>query len=56
MNTKVKLLVAAAVVTAMAGLAFATPQIDLAAGVLGVGTDPDSIEVHGSAMTSGDRF
>ena len=56
MNIRTKFLMGAVIVTALAGLADATPQKGLAAGVLGVGTNANSTEVHGSAKTSGDRF
>jgi quercetin dioxygenase-like cupin family protein len=56
MKTKTKILIGAAMATALAGLASATPQKGVAAGVLAAGTNADSIEVHGVAKTSGDEF
>jgi len=56
MKIRTKFLMGAVIVTALAGLADATPQKGVAAGVIGAGTQADSIEVHGSANTTGDRF
>jgi len=56
MKIRTTFLMGAVIVTALAGLADATPQKGLAAGVIGAGSQADSIEVHGSAATTGDRF
>jgi len=53
MNTKMKMLIAAATATALAGLVSATPQTNVAAPILGVGTHANDIEVHGVAKTTG---
>jgi quercetin dioxygenase-like cupin family protein len=56
MKIRKKILIGAAIATTLAGLALATPQKNVAAGIIGAGTNPNSIEVHGVATTSGDEF
>jgi quercetin dioxygenase-like cupin family protein len=56
MKTKSVIVIGAAIATALGGLASATPQKGVSAFILMTGTQTDSIEVHGSAKTSGEGF
>ena len=57
MQAKSRILIAAVViVTALVGFAYATPQKGVAAGVLAAGNQLNSVEVHGSAKTTGEGF
>jgi quercetin dioxygenase-like cupin family protein len=57
MKGKSKILLGASVVVAaLAGFAYATPQKGLAGGVVGAGIQKNSVEVHGSAITTGEGF
>jgi quercetin dioxygenase-like cupin family protein len=57
MKTTTKLLIGAAAISATVGIVFATPIINLAAGIVGAGNSPTSLNAHGVAkQTNGDYF